>query len=91
VGVALRLSDWGSGRSTRRGGLEAVRAVLDLDLPQKEIVRCEKKIAVYYRIAGNGVFNADICIGRYNIIDIISYHYITFSRILIFFISIFKR
>jgi hypothetical protein len=26
--------------------------------------------------------NADI--GRYNIIDIISYHYITFSRILIF-------
>jgi hypothetical protein len=30
-------------------------------------------------------------IGRYNIIDIISYHYITFSRILIFFISFFKR
>ena len=30
-------------------------------------------------------------IGRYNIIDIISYHYITFSRILIFFISFFNR
>jgi hypothetical protein len=30
-------------------------------------------------------------LGRYNIIDIISYHYITFSRILIFFISFFKR
>jgi hypothetical protein len=29
-------------------------------------------------------FKSDI--GRYNIIDIISYHYITFSRILIFFI-----
>jgi hypothetical protein len=33
--------------------------------------------------------NSDI--GRYNIIDIISYHYITFSRILIFSISFFKR
>jgi hypothetical protein len=29
-------------------------------------------------------------IERYNIIDIISYHYITFSRILIFFISFFN-
>jgi hypothetical protein len=29
-------------------------------------------------------------IGRYNIIDIISYHYITFSRILIFFVSFFN-
>jgi hypothetical protein len=46
----------------------ALRGMKALGLPQKCISKCH--------------FSTDI--GRYNIIDIISYHYITFSRILIF-------
>jgi hypothetical protein len=72
-------------------GTEYVAVQLEANPEEFKIVSETKlqKVKIDVNTALTTVMYSDI--GRYNIIDIISYHYITFSRILIFFISFFIR